>query len=76
MNNLVNMLKCVIDGVEILPCNNGGIEVRLDPEGEAGVPAVLATVADAMQDYDLEDVQITTDQYNNKVYIDIVERED
>ena len=74
MEEIIERLKSFIEGVEILPCNNGGIEVRV--QDCADVPAVLSTVADAMYEDDADDVQITTDTANFKVFIDPVERED
>ena len=74
MDKIIMMLENFIEGIEILPFNNGGIEVRLQDSDD--VAAVLATVADAMHDWDVEDVQITTDQAGYKVYIDEVDRED
>lgn len=70
MEKIIQMLS----GFKIIPFNNGGIEVRVGEPDE--VPGVLATVAEAMFNYNLEDLQITTDQYNCKVYIDEIDREE
>lgn len=74
MKEIIKYLKNYLEGVEIVPWNNGGIQVNV--EDPTDIPAVLTTVADAMSDYDLDDIQITTNLSKCEVYIDEIEREE
>ena len=74
MKRIITALHDTIEDVQIVGADNGGIEVRL-PESDL-VPAVLSTIADIMHDYGCEDLQITTDQSNGKVWIEELESEE
>lgn len=69
-----NALTNFIEGIQIIPCCDGGIEVEV--EDTADIPAVLSTVADVMYDHGCDDVTIVTRQPKYKVYINVLDRED
>lgn len=69
-----NAILNFCEDAKIIPWNNGGIQVNV--EDPTNIPGVIATVADVMYDYSLDDVQITTNQARCEVYIDICDREE
>ena len=69
-----NAILNFCEDAKIIPWNNGGIQVNV--EDPTNIPGVIATVADVMYDYNLDDIQITTNQARCEVYIDICDREE
>lgn len=74
IETIQNIILNQIEGVKIVPCNNGGIQVTVQDKQDCG--AVLACIADVMYDYGCDDVMVTTNQDRYEVYIDICDRED
>lgn len=74
MDKIVDRLESLIAGVNIYGFNNGGIVIEL--KFATDMPAVLSTIADTMGLYDIEDVQITTNQAKGIVYVCPIDREE
>lgn len=60
-----------VEGAKVLPYNNGGIEVQVEDSQDCA--AVIACAADMLYDYGGDDIQITTNQKQLKVFIDVLE---
>ena len=74
IENIQNAVLNQINGAKVLPWNNGGIQIKV--EDKMDIAAVLSCAADMMGDYGGDDIQITTNQKQHDVFIDICERED
>lgn len=72
IQSIQNAILNTCEYAKIVPCNNGGIQVKV--EDSASIPGVISTIADVMYDYDLNDVQITTNQARCEVYVDEIDR--
>lgn len=73
MDKIISYIKDIVEGVEILPCNNGGAQIVLEDVGN--IPGVISTIADAMNDWGIEDIQITINSSLSSVFLDECERE-
>ena len=69
-----NAILNFCEDATVTSCCNGGILVTV--EDPANIPGVIATVADQLYEWDLDDVQITTNQAKGEVYIDPIDREE
>ena len=74
MDKIINSIKDMVEGVEILPCNNGGAQVVL--EDVDNIPGVISIIADAMDYWGIEDIQITINSSLSSVFLDECEREE
>ena len=68
MDQVINYIRDMVEGVKILPCNNGGAQVVLEDKGN--IPAVLEAIADAMDDWGIVDIQITINKGLYSVFLD------
>jgi len=74
LDNIQNAILNQLEGATVIPWNNGGIQINV--QDTADIAAVIACAADMMDEYGGDDIQITTNQKNFEVFIDICERED
>lgn len=74
MDGIINYIKDMVEGVKILPWNNGGAQIILGDSGN--IPGVLSTIADAMDYWGIKDVQITINQGLHTVFLDDCDREE
>lgn len=74
LTNIQNAILNQVEGANIIPWNNGGIQVNV--EDSQDIAAILCIAGEMMGEYGGEDIQITTNQKEFEVYIDICEREE
>jgi len=74
MDEIINYIQDMVEGVEILPCNNGGVQLVL--EDVDNIPGVISTIADAMNYWGIEDIQITINSDLSSVFLDECERDE
>lgn len=74
MDEIINYIQDMVEGVEILPCNNGGVQIVL--EDVYNIPGVISAIADAIYNWGIEDIQITINSDLNSVFLDECEREE
>lgn len=74
MDSVINYIRDMVEGVKILPCNNGGVQIILEDAGN--IPAVLSAISDAMGDWGIVDIQITINKGQYSVFLDECEREE
>lgn len=74
MDRIINYIRDMVEGVKILPWNNGGAQIILEDAGN--IPGVLSTIANAMEDWGIKDIQITINQGLYTVFLDDCEREE
>ena len=74
MENLAELLKSTIPDVELCDVNNGDLQVTVSEPDH--IPAVLSTVADAMFNYSLGDIQVTTNSRELKVWVRELDEEE
>lgn len=73
LTNIQNAILNQVEGADIVPCCNGGIQVNV--EDSQDIAAILCIAGEMMGEYGGEDIQITTNQKEFEVYIDILEGE-
>ena len=72
MNTIKNIQNYILNWCEtatITPTCNGGIQVNVEDEQE--LPAIISAVANALYEYQLEDVRIATNQAQKEIYISL-----
>lgn len=74
MNNIIAFIRNAVETATILPACQGAVEVHVQDVEE--VAMVLKCIADAIYEYDTEDIQITLNQKKGIVYIDPIDREE
>lgn len=74
LDNIQNAVLNQLEDATVIPWNNGGIQVNV--EDSQDIAAILCIAGEIMGEYGGEDIQITTNQKNFEVFIDICERED
>ena len=74
ITNIQNAILNQVEGADIIPWNNGGIQVNV--EDSQDIAAILCIAGEMMGEYGGEDIQITTNQKEFEVYIDLCEREE
>lgn len=72
MDKLIKLLDCTLENVRVTKTSETAIKVQVEEGDIDNVSAVLATVADAIYDYDLGDVKIVTNTAEGTVEIEIL----
>ena len=67
------IINCLEDNAKVIPEGNGGLLVQVDDARD--IARVLASIADLIWEYEIDDIQITTNFLKQEVFIDIIERD-